>query len=63
MAPLRTEETLHHYLRRHFFRISQSNALQLAEETGAREQNALSDAPSPASAQLEHDEPAATFHL
>jgi hypothetical protein len=32
MAPLKFEETLHDYLRRHFEKISQGNAQQFAEQ-------------------------------
>jgi len=35
MAVVSTEETLHHYLRRHFERISEGKARQLAEELEA----------------------------
>ena len=32
VVPLKTEETLHHYLRRHFEKISNGNARRLAEQ-------------------------------
>jgi hypothetical protein len=32
MLPLKPEETLHNYLRRHFEKISKGNAQQFAEE-------------------------------
>jgi hypothetical protein len=32
MAPLKVEETLHDYLRRHFEKISKGNARQFAEQ-------------------------------
>lgn len=35
MAVVKSEETLHHYLRRHFERISEGMARQLAEELEA----------------------------
>ncbi len=34
MDPLKKEETLHNYLRRHFERISEKKARQLAEQDG-----------------------------
>jgi hypothetical protein len=38
MDPLKSEETLHNYLRRHFERISKNKARQMAEQTaGFRE--------------------------
>jgi len=34
MVPLKAEETLHNYLRRHFERVSKDNARQFAEQKG-----------------------------
>ena len=44
MVQLKTEETLHTYLRRHFERISKNKARELAEETVALEADVIPDA-------------------
>jgi hypothetical protein len=41
MDPLKTEETLHNYLRRHFERISKNKARQLVEQTVALEADVI----------------------
>jgi hypothetical protein len=43
MVQLKTEETLHTYLRRHFERISKNKAQQLAEQTVALEADVIPD--------------------
>ena len=43
MDPLKKEETLHNYLRRHFERISKNKARQLAEQTAAAKADVIPD--------------------
>jgi hypothetical protein len=43
MVPLKTEETLHIYLRRHFERISKGTARQFAEQREVTKVNVVPD--------------------
>jgi hypothetical protein len=47
MDPLKTEETLHNYLRRHFERISEKKARQLAEQDVVLKDDAVPDTHRP----------------
>ena len=55
MAQLKTEETLHNYLRRHFERISDNQARQLAEQTVVLEEEVILDTRSSGSPQTEQN--------
>jgi len=48
MAPLKVEETLHDYLRRHFERVSKDNARQFAEPKAVIKVDVAPTMPSPA---------------
>ena len=55
MAQLKTEETLHNYLRRHFERISENTARQLAEQTVVLQEEVILDTRSSGSPQTEQN--------
>jgi hypothetical protein len=45
MAPLKAEETLHKYLRRHFEKVSKDNARQFAEQKAVTKVDVVPDMP------------------
>ena len=46
MTPLKAEETLHNYLRRHFEKVSKGNARQFAEQKEVTKVDVVPDMPS-----------------
>jgi hypothetical protein len=45
MAPLKAEETLHNYLRRHFEKVSKDNARHFAEQKAVTKVDVVPDIP------------------
>jgi hypothetical protein len=45
MAPLKVEETLHNYLRRHFEKVSKDNARHFAEQKAVTKVDVVPDIP------------------